>query len=153
LARRGIELTALLAAVSVANSSNQAAVPFELASATVRSGLLVAAGGTAAGMIPPHVATLAAGVTRAMFLTKVKIATTLVLTVSLLAGGTSILARQVYGGRPRQAHQQQTRTALQPSRGLSRPRRRQAENWRILLPSPVESSTRKGSHSPAPCFI
>ena len=100
LARRGIELSALLAAVSVADSGGKAAVPAELVRATIRSGLLVAAGGTAAGVIPAHVATLAAGVTRAMFLTKVKIATTIVLMASLLAGGGGIIARQALAGKP-----------------------------------------------------
>jgi RNA polymerase sigma factor (sigma-70 family) len=103
LARRGIELSALLAAVSVADSGSKAAVPAELARATVRSGLLVAAGGTAAGVIPAHVASLATGVTRAMFLTKVKIATTIVLTASLLAGGTGMVARQALAGKPEPA--------------------------------------------------
>jgi RNA polymerase sigma factor (sigma-70 family) len=93
LARRGIELSALLAALAVAENAGKAGVPALLASATVRSGLLVAAGGTAAGVIPAHVATLAAGVTRAMFLTKAKIAT-IVLTISLLAGSAGIFTHQ-----------------------------------------------------------
>jgi RNA polymerase sigma factor (sigma-70 family) len=100
LARRGIELSALLAAVSVADSGGRAAVPAVLASATLRSGLLVAAGGTAAGVIPSHVATLAAGVTRAMFLTKAKLATTILLTMSLLAGGAGIITHQALAGKP-----------------------------------------------------
>jgi RNA polymerase sigma factor (sigma-70 family) len=100
LTRRGIELSALLAAVSVAESGGKAAVPALLASATIRSGLLVAAGGPAAGVIPSHVATLAAGVTRAMFLTKIKFATGILLTVSLLSGGAGIITHQVMAGKP-----------------------------------------------------
>src|SRR5947209_1997920 len=44
LARRGIHLAALLAALSLAEKTGPAALPATLASATVRSGLLVAAG-------------------------------------------------------------------------------------------------------------
>jgi RNA polymerase sigma factor (sigma-70 family) len=100
LARRGIELSTLLAALAVAENAGKAGVPALLASATVRSGLLVAAGGTAAGLIPAHVATLAARVTRAMFLTKAKVATTILVTVSLLAGSTGVLTHQALAGKP-----------------------------------------------------
>jgi RNA polymerase sigma factor (sigma-70 family) len=89
LARRGIKLAALLAALSVAESAARAALPATLARATIRFGLLVAAGEPAAGVIPSHVAALATGVIRAMFLTKAKIATTVLFSLGLLiAGGT-----------------------------------------------------------------
>jgi RNA polymerase sigma factor (sigma-70 family) len=71
LERRGVQLTALLAALSVAQSAGRAAVPAALARSVIRFGPLVAAGEPAAGVIPSHVAALAAGVTRAMLLTKV----------------------------------------------------------------------------------
>jgi RNA polymerase sigma factor (sigma-70 family) len=95
LARRGIELSVVLAALSVAQEAAKAAVPAELAAATIRFGLLVAAGEPAAGVIPSSVAALAAGVTRAMFLSKTKIATALVLAAGLLLAGAGALARQV----------------------------------------------------------
>ena len=57
-----------------------ATMPARLATATLRWGLLVAAGGTAAGLIPAHVVALAAGVSKAMFLMKAKIAAAIVLT-------------------------------------------------------------------------
>jgi RNA polymerase sigma factor (sigma-70 family) len=85
LTRRGIELTALLAAVSVANSAAPASVPAVLADATTRFGLLVAARSPAAGAIPTRVAALAAGVTRAMFFSKAKIALAALLVSGLLA--------------------------------------------------------------------
>jgi RNA polymerase sigma factor (sigma-70 family) len=100
LARRGIELSVLLAAVSIADSGGKAGVPAELVRVTVHSGLLVAAGGTAAGVIPSHVATLAAGVTRAMLLTKTKMVTAIFLMVSLVVGGTGVLTHQVLAGKP-----------------------------------------------------
>jgi RNA polymerase sigma factor (sigma-70 family) len=86
LARRGIELSGVLAALSLVHGTGQAAVPAALSSATVRFGLLVAAGEPAAAGIPSHIAALAAGVTRAMFLTKGKIATAVLLVVCLVAG-------------------------------------------------------------------
>jgi RNA polymerase sigma factor (sigma-70 family) len=93
LTRRGIKLAALMAALSVAESAGQASMTAVLADTTIRSGLLVAAGGTAAGVIPSHVAALAAGVTRAMFLTKAKIATAVLFAVGVVTGAGA-LARQ-----------------------------------------------------------
>jgi RNA polymerase sigma factor (sigma-70 family) len=85
LTRRGIELSAVLAALSLAVGASEAAVPAVLASGAVRLGLLVAAGSPAA-VIPAPIAALAAGVTRAMFLTRMKIAALVLVTAVLLAG-------------------------------------------------------------------
>jgi RNA polymerase sigma factor (sigma-70 family) len=86
LARRGIQLAAVLAALSVAETAAAAGVSATLARSTIRTGLWAAAGRSAAGIIPSHVAALAAGVTRAMFLTKAKIATCVLLALCLAAG-------------------------------------------------------------------
>jgi RNA polymerase sigma factor (sigma-70 family) len=86
LARRGIQLSALLAALTIAAGA-KGALPVTLSRLAVQSGLLVAAGKTPAALIPAHVAALAAGVTRAMFLTKVKIAVAILLAVGLAACG------------------------------------------------------------------
>jgi RNA polymerase sigma factor (sigma-70 family) len=91
LTRRGIKLAALLAALSVAESAGQATASATLAAITIRSGLLVAAGGSAPGVIPSHVAALATGVTRAMFLTKAKIATALLLAVGVVTGAGALM--------------------------------------------------------------
>jgi RNA polymerase sigma factor (sigma-70 family) len=86
LARRGIELATLLAALSVAESG-RAGLPEGLAQVTIQFGLRIAAGASAAGTIPSHVAQLATGVTRTMFLTKAaRITTAVLLAVALVAG-------------------------------------------------------------------
>jgi RNA polymerase sigma factor (sigma-70 family) len=85
LSRRGIKLAALFAALSVAESAARAALPVALARTTIRFGLSVAAGQSAAGVIPTHIAALAVGVTRAMFVSKAKIAVVLMLFSGLLA--------------------------------------------------------------------
>jgi RNA polymerase sigma factor (sigma-70 family) len=94
LARRGIRLAALLAALAVAERSGKGAVPASLARSAVRFGLLVAAGEPAAKVIPTHVAALAAGVTRAMVVTKTKIATAVLIVLSLLVAAGGVLAYQ-----------------------------------------------------------
>jgi RNA polymerase sigma factor (sigma-70 family) len=94
LARRGIKLSALLAALSVVEGAGRASVPAALVGTTLRFGLLVAAGNSAAGVIPTHIAALAAGVTRAMFVTKTKIAVAALLAIGLFAAGASIVGHQ-----------------------------------------------------------
>jgi RNA polymerase sigma factor (sigma-70 family) len=94
LVRRGIQLTALLAALSVAEGAGRGALPAALVPVTVRFGLLVAAGEPAAGVIPTHVAAWAAGVTRAMFLTRARIAVAVLLAVALVVTGAGVLAHR-----------------------------------------------------------
>ncbi len=106
LARRGIQLTALLAGLSIAERAGRAALPAALARLTIQSGLLVAAGEPAAGLIPSNVAALAAGVSRAMFLTKAKIATAVLLVLGLVLAGASVLTRQALAAPPEVAKPQ-----------------------------------------------
>jgi RNA polymerase sigma factor (sigma-70 family) len=110
LARRGIELGALLAALSLMDGAAKA-TPALLARETIRFGLLAAAGGPAAGLIPPHLATLAQGVTGAM--TKAKIATVVLLTVSLITAG--VLTRQAFAAKERPAEIQKSEPSASKS--------------------------------------
>jgi protocatechuate 3,4-dioxygenase beta subunit len=117
LARRGIHLAALLAALSLTENAGRASLPAALASATVRSGLLVAAGEPAAGVIPTHVAALAAGVTRAMFLTKAKIATVALLALALIATSAGVLAHQTLAaeGQPAESRKPEPAAVKPPA--------------------------------------
>jgi hypothetical protein len=109
LTRRGIKLAAVLAALSV-GSAAQAAVPAVLANVTIRSGLLVAAGQSAAGVIPSHIAALAAGVARAMFVTKTKVAVVILLAAGIVSAacglGYSSAANDEGKGTKQQATEQ-----------------------------------------------
>jgi RNA polymerase sigma factor (sigma-70 family) len=102
LTHRGIHLSALLAALSVAERSSRAAVPTLLSRATVRFGLSVAAGQPGGAGIPAHIAALAAGVTRAMALAKAKVAVVLVVAVGLLAAA-GVLACQALADKAQRA--------------------------------------------------
>ena len=73
---RGVTLSALLGATAVA--------PKAAAEALVDSVARSAAGGAGAGAVSPRAAVLAEGVTRAMFLTKAKVATAVILAVGLV---------------------------------------------------------------------
>jgi RNA polymerase sigma factor (sigma-70 family) len=90
LARQGIELSTVLAALSLTRDAGKAAVPAALATATIRFGHSLAAGESAAA-IPAPIAALAAGVTRATILSKAQIATALLLAAALLVPGTGAL--------------------------------------------------------------
>jgi RNA polymerase sigma factor (sigma-70 family) len=94
LASRGLELAAVPAALTIAASASRASVPASLAQATVRFALSVAVGAPAAGKVPLHIAALAEGVTGAMFLTKTKIVTAILLVATALIAGLGALAQQ-----------------------------------------------------------
>jgi RNA polymerase sigma factor (sigma-70 family) len=114
LARRGIQLSSVLAALAVAQGASEAAVPAGLAGVTVRFALSVAAGEPAAA-IPPHVAALAAGVTRAMFVTRAKVTAALLLAAGLVLAGAGALARQALAaGGPPPASERSEISAPQP---------------------------------------
>jgi RNA polymerase sigma factor (sigma-70 family) len=117
LARRGIELAAVLAALCVAHGAGDAAVPAALASATIRFGLSVAAGEPAAA-IPSHVAALAAGVTRAMLWNKAKIATALLIVLGLVVAGAGALTRPAPAAPPEETKPQ---AGAKPSTAAGKP--------------------------------
>ncbi len=90
LSSRGIELSALLVALSVAESAGKA-MPARLVSAKLLTGLIASATGPIAGSISSHVAALAREVSRAMFLSKAKIVTGMVIAACL----ATVTAHQV----------------------------------------------------------
>ena len=106
LTRRGLALGAGLLATRLAHNAAPAAVPAPLVCSTVEAATSVAAGKAVAGAVPARVAALTEGVLRAMFMTRLRIATAIVLAAALTAGGvgvaTSLLRAE--GGRadPRQ---------------------------------------------------
>ena len=116
LAHRGIKLAALLAALCVAEGVVKASVSKVLAHTTIRNGLLVAAGGTAAKAIPPQVAALAAGVTRAMFLKKAKIAIVLLVAVGMFAASAGVLMQQVLKAEEKPAAPPAVKSAAEPAK-------------------------------------
>jgi RNA polymerase sigma factor (sigma-70 family) len=95
LARRGIVLSAVLAAAALASSRGRTAVPALLGEATVRAALACAAGGTtASGVVSPRIAALVGGVTRALFATRLKIATALLLAAAAVVAGAGFAIYQ-----------------------------------------------------------
>lgn len=86
LTKRGVTLsTAVLAAVLTERTASATVTP-PLAATTLRAAMALAATGSAAGIASTPVITLTEGVVHAMFMSKVKFAAILVLTVALLTG-------------------------------------------------------------------
>jgi RNA polymerase sigma factor (sigma-70 family) len=95
LARRGVALSAGLFAALLAERA-AAAVPAALVRATIRTTVLAAAGQALA-----PAAALAEGVLKAMFVTRLKIATALLLAFGALLVAAGVWAHQARGERPR----------------------------------------------------
>jgi RNA polymerase sigma factor (sigma-70 family) len=98
LTRRGVTLSAALGALALGRQTAAAFPPAALAHSTTQAALLYAAGQTATvALASPAAAALAEGVTRTMFLTKLKVATVLLLLVGI--AGAGLLTRQALAAR------------------------------------------------------
>jgi hypothetical protein len=101
LARRGVEPASGLLATTLAES---APLPAQLKIATVRAAAaltLKTAG--ASYLIPASVIALMEGVLHAMFMTKIKVAATLVLILAVLSGGAGVTYQKLAAQAPKQA--------------------------------------------------
>ena len=106
LSRRGLSLSVGSLAVLLAQESASAGMPTRLIGSTAQAASLFAAGGAVtAGMVSAGVAALTREVMKMMLLSKIKVATAMLVAVSALAvGGTRVLAYGAFGS-PEQGSQ------------------------------------------------
>ncbi len=83
---RGVSLSAVLCAATLSQEAAGAAVPVALAQTTIQAALALAAN-PAAAVVPAHIAAWMKGITQTMFLSKVKIATTLLAAAAVVTVG------------------------------------------------------------------
>jgi RNA polymerase sigma factor (sigma-70 family) len=121
LARRGLALPAAPLAAALTESAAPAAPPPALAGATVKAGLLVAAGVAAEEVVPGRVAALALGVLKPVFVSGARASLALVLLFGLSLTGAAVLAGHFFGHRPGEA----PRPAV-PDQGAQKARGREA---------------------------
>ncbi|MBI3408148.1 MAG: sigma-70 family RNA polymerase sigma factor [Planctomycetes bacterium] len=88
---RGLTVTGALIASFVAEGLASAAVPALLMTSTIKAAAIVAAGGAATAVVSTKVAALTQGALRTMLLTKLKIATALLLMILACIGAGSIV--------------------------------------------------------------
>jgi RNA polymerase sigma factor (sigma-70 family) len=103
LARRGVTLAVGLTSAMLMQGAAPAAVPAPLLVSTVKAAALLAAGQVAAGALSAPVAALMEGVVQAMFLTKLKLAAVVLLSVGMLGGGAGVVAYQALSAEPSDA--------------------------------------------------
>lgn len=100
LTQRGVTLAGGTLAAGLSQHANSAVVPPSLIVSTVKAGASVLAGqSAAAGVVSAHVAALSDGVVKTMFISKLKIATTVLLVGNVFALGTGETARRVLAAR------------------------------------------------------
>src|SRR5262249_50288748 len=122
LARRGVTLSATLFAPFLSECA-ASAVPAALLMATGKAALTYAMGkATAVGMIAPGVVTLLHGAANPMFVSKLKVAMSLLL-VGCLVAGAGVLVQRAADARPPEAPQT---NAFQPPGEAPRPAGRQS---------------------------
>jgi hypothetical protein len=128
LSRRGVELTAVLAASTVA-ASTAPALSAVLVAATIKAAITTTSCERTAGLVSPRVAELTKGAVSVVLLSKTKITTAALLAVSVLAGASLWIGQLRSVSPPIAAHP----AVAQPS-GLT-PRR---------SPEPVETIELRG---------
>jgi hypothetical protein len=89
LARHGVQVSGGALAAVLSHKAASAYVPTSVVCSTIKAVSLVAAGTGAAGAVSIEVAALTEGVVKAMFMTKLKIATAALLAVGMLGLGTT----------------------------------------------------------------
>ncbi|HZV03934.1 MAG TPA: RNA polymerase sigma factor [Gemmataceae bacterium] len=100
LVRRGVEVSAgALAAVLAENTFLRAAPPAVLSETTIRMSLLFATG-TTSSAVSASLTALVEGVVRSMFLSKVKVAVIVLVTIGLLGSGAGFVAHRTAAGQP-----------------------------------------------------
>ncbi len=135
LVRRGLTLSAALAAAEVSRGAASAAVVARLVAATARGAMLFAARSTTAGEVSAEAAALAGNVIKGMALARLTIPATLLLATCLLA--TGFLTYQLASSPPTAA---ETRTIPLSSRGQSQSSLPEAP--RDLFDAPIEVTGR-----------
>jgi RNA polymerase sigma factor (sigma-70 family) len=105
LARRGVDLTAVLGAIALATQPASALSPM-LTAATIRAALATASGEGLAGMVSASVVELAQGTTTAVMMSKAKMATALLLIAALAAGAGAWTCRMTATPLPAESQEQ-----------------------------------------------
>jgi protocatechuate 3,4-dioxygenase beta subunit len=101
LTRRGVSLTAVLAAIALSAEAASAAVPRSLVGSMVEAATQLTAGqALTGGMVSANVLTLVQGVNRAMFLSKCKTAILLLLGTALAGSGLGLAVLRGVGAAP-----------------------------------------------------
>src|SRR5262249_21704171 len=99
LTRRGLALSGSLLFAVLAESAATAALPAALPTTTPQAATLFATGTITGGAIAPHVAALAQGVVKMMFLNKLKMIASCCLLAGLLIAGAGRFAYRALAGR------------------------------------------------------
>jgi RNA polymerase sigma factor (sigma-70 family) len=140
LVRRGLTLSAALAAAELSTNGAPAAVPAALTAATLKAAVLMAAGkGTAAGAVSAQAAALTKAALHALFLTKLKIAAAVMLIIGVAGLGVGTVTQQVLAQRQNEAAAKAEPPRASSAKGASK-RLAEAEKTAHAAPSVPSNS-------------
>jgi len=127
LRRHGLVLSAGSLAGLLTEHATAAAMPPVLIESTIQAaGVFAGGSAAAAGIVSAQVTTLAQGVIKTMWISQFKLITAVVLTVSVVGGGTGVLTQQALTGEPGA----QTASASQDADQREQARQRSSEDGR-----------------------
>ena len=139
LARHGLALSGGVIATVIAQNATAAGVPPLLMSSTIKAATLIAAGQAAAtGLVSANVAALTEGVLKAMFLTKLKIATVVFLMLAMIGMGAWGIGSVAATAQQPNARQPDQRTTTQDEKGVG-PKQAEKANKEQKVLTPEEA--------------
>jgi RNA polymerase sigma factor (sigma-70 family) len=100
LARHGLPVSGAALAAVLAQNEASAGVPIAVTLATIKAASRFAAGSAAGGVLSVKAVVLAEGTLKAMLLSKLKVATAVLVAVAVLGATAAALPRQVSTGKP-----------------------------------------------------
>jgi hypothetical protein len=129
LARHGLALSAGSLAGILSREAASAYVPAWVLSSTIKAASDFAAGQVAAaGLIPVHVTALADGVLKTMLLTKLKIATMVVMAVGMISLGATAISSRTPASRQHRATDDATKATQDLQNNAKRDEKRRADS-------------------------
>jgi RNA polymerase sigma factor (sigma-70 family) len=135
LARTGVTVPGSALAVALSSQNASAGLPASVALSTIKAASLLAAGKATAGACSAQAVALAEGVLKTMLLTKLKIATAVLVAVAMLGTGVAVLTGQAPGER--QAAPGQQTAAQEQTKSPTPDARRTAPTKTEPLPTVV----------------
>jgi RNA polymerase sigma factor (sigma-70 family) len=121
LTSRGLTVSGAFVASVLSEQMSSAAIPAGLLTFITQAATSVAAGRAAASVVSAKVAALTDGVLRTMLISKLKIATALLLSVAFIGTTGGMLTRQVLGAAAQNAGNRQPPAVLEPQRAPQAP--------------------------------
>lgn len=132
LAHHGLAVSGGSLAAALSQNVASACVPTSVACGTIKAATLYAAGQAATGVVSAKVAALTEGVLKTMLLSKLKIATIVLLILSIVGFGAGTFIHEALAEKKQEAKKEELPKPAEKPQDEKQPRKERSEkNWRL----------------------